>query len=819
MRALGRIILILAITIPMLVLGNQIWSSLRWSELAATLGVRIESAVPSSAYLSIDDDWLDFSLSEAGHALRIRSNAVVDAHSEYLPDMEWWYAFEYRLLGADGEILREGVYHHRTRLTRFRNSETGSLESKNILLDPDVNPTDGRSMMIYFGLEQAPSHVRIRPILRDPALLSLMFRVYEQVPNPKQQAGYLWQRLGQSKKARLAQGSVYGLDLLYEQEKQNLLRYDWKAVGPLGVEDEQYRLTRLYIARELSGESMDETSVPYGLYCDRIVRGMIPLPDGEWEVTLDIETINEIDEAEAEIVIRWYGRDIAQRWQTRIPSGSGSFTLDEKFDGGQLEIVAPAPLVVRAWGKSRDTEIELTPEPLHVRSYLVDANGFLTVDIDHVAMQSTPFRIDIRAKLNSTEDVVARALAYEFLDADGNEIRSGRLAANLALSNYDRLALAEPGFNISEPVRYYFNLPANVTGLRFSSQDELLVATYTRPSTMPRKVRVPEDYQVFGDDQDKQPAWFLLRPAGEERLRREFRSNILVVQQRPPQTDPKLLSGDYDWQLYQPVGNWRARHLLIPRTRDFPARDRSLLAVFHEIDTGKPEQVTFRRLPGHREINPNLLYLRDRSSPLDIQLMLDGRPYSSMQIAGRQGELQLPPVMPGTQELTIEAAEPVRWFINQTEAKASSFLRRLAMQLTRGGLEFEYEKVSSGPEVLLGQLYTGSKMRPELSVTIAGEARGDSGPWQEWTFLDRQFDLRQEWQVRIPVLNSTIKSLNGAQRFFLPLGADLPPGKYRISFALDQSSDAYLTLYQLTGGQSEFRTLFRESAYVPATEL
>ncbi len=821
MRMLGRVTLLLLIALPLSVLTYQAWGSLRWNTLAAVLGLRIENAIPSTSYLPVNSGWLEFNLSGTGQALRVRTNGVVDAHVEHLPRIEWWYAFEYQMLDANGQLMRQGEYHHRTRLTRRRNPDTGRLESQNILLDPDVNPTDGRSMVIHFSTAQSPARVRIRPTVKDPALRALMFRVYEQVPNPQHELGYLWQRLGQSKKNRLAQGSVYGLDLLLEEEKQNLLRYDWKAVGPLGVENEQYELTKLYLARGPKGESLDESPIPYGLYCDRIVRGMIPLPPGDWEITLEVVNADQSDAEKPEMTIRWYGRGITERWQTHAPSTSATFRLDRKFNGGQLEIVAPAPMVVRAWGTNGDTRLELTPTPLHVRTYLVDATGSLAVDIDHVAEQSTPFRVDIRARLQPSQDAMTRTLSYELLDADGTAIGSGQLAAPLTLSNYDRLATADSGFNLSEPVRYYFNLSPSVAQLRFSSQPELLLTTYTRPPALPRKVRVPEDYQAFGDDQQKQPAWFLLRPVAEAQLRREFRSNILVVQRRPPETDARLLSGDFDWQLYEPAGNWRARHLLIPRTEGLPVRARSLAAVYREFDANKPQQVTFRGSPGRHEINPDVLYLRDEASPLDVQVMLDGEPYTSIQIAGRQGRFQLPPILPGSKAkaLTFVATEPARWFINHAEAKAPSFLRRLAMQLTNSGLEFEYDKQTSGPEILLGQLYTGAATRPELQVVIAGERRQGNGPWQEWTFLKRRFDLTQEIQAPIPVLNSAMKSLHGGQRFFLPLGADLPPGKYRISFTLAGAPDAYLTLYRLIAGQSEFRTLFREEAYAPTLAL
>lgn len=814
MRALGRTLLVLLGVMSALLLVQKVWEAMRWDELAAVLSGRIENALPSIGYAAVDDRWLEFKLSAKGRALRVRSNAVVDAYAPYEPGIEWWYAFEYQFLDDRGEVLREGVYHHRTRLTRSRDPKTGRLVGRNFLLDPAQDPTDGRSMLVHFDPMQTPALVRIRPLNKAPELRSLIFRVYAESPNPEEQLGLLWQRLSESKKTRLAGGSVYGLDLLREREKQNLLRREWEAVGPLGVEGEQYHATKLYITRELEGEIVDEVQVPFGLHCTAEVRGMVPIPPGNWAVSLDIVNLGSPADAQADVSVHWYGQGVTDRWQTQVPSATGEYGLEKRFDGGLLEIVAPVPLVVRAWGADAGERRELTPQPLRLRAYLVDGSGALSVHVDHVAAQPTPFRVDIRSRLQAGEAALDRVLDYELLDAQGGRISGGRLPIQLLPSSYDRLSSEEPGVRISEPAQFYFNLTRQVAAVRFSSPDELLLATYTRPPELVRRVRIPEDYLETADDLGRQPAWFLLRPADEERLRREFRSVMLTVQPRPPETDPRLFAGDYDWTLYQPVGSWRARQLLVPRRDELPLRDRSLDAVYRELGTGAPLQVSFRRLPGRREATPRLLYLRDRASPLSVQVRLGDRVHSTAQIAGRQGEIELPAVRAGSERLVIAAKEPVRWFIDQADAQAPAYLRRLAMELTDAELTFEYQKESGEAEVLSGELYLSSHDRSGLRVTIAGDPPGIDGPAQEWTFRERLYDVKAPGTAQIAVLNSSMPPLAGGQRFFLPLGSDLPPGRYRISFALEGASKAYLTLYRLTAGQRELRRFFRESADV-----
>ncbi|MGB5466913.1 MAG: hypothetical protein WBM84_12610, partial [Sedimenticolaceae bacterium] len=79
MRRLGRILLVCLVVLPTLMLGQRIWNALHWDQLAAVLSGRIDRALPSNAYLALDDGWLEFTLSAKGDALRVRSNAVMDA--------------------------------------------------------------------------------------------------------------------------------------------------------------------------------------------------------------------------------------------------------------------------------------------------------------------------------------------------------------------------------------------------------------------------------------------------------------------------------------------------------------------------------------------------------------------------------------------------------------------------------------------------------------------------------------------------------------------------------------------------------------------
>lgn len=815
MSTFNRLVIVILVVLLVLAGANHLWQSMQWSTLATMLGGRIEASTPSTAYVAVDDQWLDFPLNRMGKTLRVRNNAIVDAQAPHEPGALWWYAFEYQLLDSQGTVLRQGRYNHRTRLSRFQDPSTGEWVTRNFLLDPMRLPTDGRSMLLSYLEEEQPSRLRIRLVRADPALMRVMFRVYEQVPNPAHERSYLWQRLSETQKARLARGSVYGPDHLREPEKHNLLRFDWQAVGPTGIDGEQYEAVKLYIGRAVVGDGSHERVVPHGLYVDGVTRGIIPLPEGKWKVKLSVIPLPD-EQAQAvrrDIKVRWYGRGIANRWQTTISPGAGEHLLDGELNGGLIEIITGDPTVVRARIVSGDTEADVTPNPIRLRTYRADSEGNVVFDVDHIDGKATPMRVDLRALVGAEAEAVGRSVRYEMLDASGASLAQGTLEAQLIRSAYDHPSMQQPKVYVTDPARYYFNLPPRVAALRLSASDELLITAYSRPPDLVRETRVPEDYLAFAGDGKKDPGWFLLRPRNAEWFQHALRFVPLIIQDSPPEQDPRLLAGHYDWEFYKPLGSWRGRYLLIPRDSGLPERDQSRAALFRELPAGRASRVAIRGPIGRREVQPTMVFVRQGQTPMEVSLTLDGEDYYRTQIAGSLGELQLPPLTPGRHSIKIQASGPARWYINYTAGGGPALLRRLSMQLDRSGLEFVYHKQSNDREVLTGELFTQAPGRARLLVSIATPNPPGLQPLDDWTFKKRRFDLKPKVRAPVLVLRSSLKTASGGQRFVLPLGTDLPAGKYRIRVALEDNTQGYLTLYRLIAGQLELRSFFQERTH------
>ena len=152
--------------------------------------------------------------------------------------------------------------------------------------------------------------------------------------------------------------------------------------------------------------------------------------------------------------------------------------------------------------------------------------------------------------------------------------------------------------------------------------------------------------------------------------------------------------------------------------------------------------------------------------------------------------------------------------MNFMDTDRPAFLRRLALQMDSDGLEFHYFKRSPEQEVLTARVYQPGTQRMRLRVDIDHLPDSRLAPTDDWTFIQRTYDLRPEDNSRVSVLNTRAATVDGGQRLFLPLGSDLPPGSYRIRIRPLQDAQGYLVLYRLVPGQQMVRAFLREHAYV-----
>ncbi|MES9814440.1 MAG: hypothetical protein ABW159_16485 [Candidatus Thiodiazotropha sp.] len=193
-----------------------------------------------------------------------------------------------------------------------------------------------------------------------------------------------------------------------------------------------------------------------------------------------------------------------------------------------------------------------------------------------------------------------------------------------------------------------------------------------------------------------------------------------------------------------------------------------------------------------------------------LSLFLDERLFYQTSLAAAQGQIRLPAIDPGVYRLRLESSGETQWFINHTEVDGQPRLRRFSNRLESKGMVFVYHKRSAGEEVLTGQFFSTSRpSRAGLSIKIAGVGHSMK-PQTAWTFSDRFYDLRIGDGDKVPVLGAQSRHASAGVRFFLPLGEDLEPGKYRIHIEPSPGVEGYLSFYRLNPGQPVKTDLFVE---------
>jgi len=815
MRFLGRLLLLLLAVATLWAAGRLDWQSLlRRFSATPDETLREQPVRVSTLYLLTDESWTSFDLPGGGEMIRLVSNANVPSETE--PGEPVAYAVHYQLLNRQGEGLAAHVYHHNSKIVPHLNPETGDREPSAYYIEGSELPAEGRIAMVNLRGLKGVSRLRLRLGIGDERVRQVGVRVYAPEKTAEHKLGFFWQRLTERQKQALAEGSVYPHELLLPEEKLNLARRLWRPLGPVGVVGRDYASIQLYLRQDGEEARFDEPILPAGLLVDNGRYGVIPLAEGENRLRLRLlPTPSAAGTNPGVIRLRWYGSSAEAPRQWELPWSDEAMYFTETLAGGLLEIEAPAPLTARVYRIDKEQEREITPEPVYNRSYRPSSDRPLNYTLVHVGDSATPLRVDLRLLFDPARPPAGSvAVGYELRDATGKPVRTGTLEVPLVPSGYDRLADAAAPDHLSDPARFYFRLPPPVAEIRFVADAPVLVAAYTRPPDLEREVRVPEDYLPLADEEQRQPAWFGLRPADYETLLRENRSTLLLLQRRPPEADAadlEIRSGRYLWEDFHPQGSWLARQVVTPVSGDRPTRPEALGSTYRPLPVGRETALELRDAYDQPFLAPELLYLRDTTEPTPFALLVDGRLHHQGLLVGREGELSLPPLPAGRRRVMLETDSGGRFLLDSAAGSGPAFLKRLVNRLDGGGLTFTINH-GVGAETLSGWLFVPyeTRERSRLRVTLLDLPAAGSGPIAEWTFARRRFDLAPAPGPPVPVLQAAGARVDGGQAFFIPLGGDLPAGRYRLRVDLEAGPGGYLLLSRLTPGLNAERVLLRE---------
>ncbi len=774
-----------------------------------------ETAV-SLTYLLRDEGWTDFPLPASAMRAKIITNSILARTSLTAgSDTMYPYSVDYQVLDGDSRtVLKEGTYYFRTRLSLFHFPPAKQPEQAASLRESELVPADGRIIQLDLeNLVQPVKNVKIR--LKngkmDIGVRGILARVYSLQQVTGQRESYLWSRLHGKQKEQLAKGNTYPQDFLTESEISHLMHKQWHAAGPAGVPNRDFTVRRLYIREDISDQSVEDVSESTDSADAEARPFSLAVPEEGQNLHFIFKPLHQQQASAKLITLRWFGKDFHENASWSIPLTGQPENFQHRFAGGMIVVDTDTPLQIQVFDVD-DQNRQIQPEPLVQKMYPSEPTHWLSYAIRHIDTQATPVRITIRAAAPLSGNG-HHVLQCRMTTGDDGLYRQELLDFTYEKSRYDWLTegLADGADRaLSEPVNYYLNLPREVTGLHFRSTEPLLLAVANRPPDFRHTTMIPEDSFKSSLAAAGRPSWFTFPPLDFVRLEAVKKVAVIEMQQRPPVRQEDFLTGQFHWESFRPEGRWQGSYLFAPRAEAVPLRQEALATTFHAVATTDEMPISVGGPARAATVRPKLLFLRDSSRPLHLQLEIDGRSYYESDIKAARGNITLPPLTTGNHILRLANQGDGNFFISNLLGGADAHSLRFGYRLDRQDLVFTIPKKQA--EELLSLMYyapCGRAERTRIQVSLLNLQRMQ-GPFSGFTQNPRLYDIRSGDGPSLPLLQNESDCTDSGQRFFFPLGPDLPPGNYRLKVETEGKGSGLIFVYQVTAGQYDWSRFFRE---------
>lgn len=722
-------------------------------------------------------------------------------------------------LDASGQVQAQHVYHHRSRVTQYTGQGTNDISPAAFYLEDSLKPTDTRNLVVDLSGFQSATRVRFRTASKHELLTDVAMSIYARTPVAEHKLGYLWRRLPREQKQSLAKGLVYSTKFLKPSEQHQLLQNRWQALGPRGIQGRDYHARKLYVLKHIEPEPPSELTLSSGLLVNAEHHGMIAVPPGGVDLRLDFLPLSAVHPTPDQhgIHLTWYGQHAHEQSHHPVNWQDTGTRFEHVFPPGLIELkVMEGATSVQLFHREGELYAPWLIEPRQSRMYLVQPEHTVDFTVNHMAQKPIPFRIDVRHVPPSPTPAANPAVVYELLTDQGEVVQAGQLISAAAISHYDRIPSLGPEVDVSDPSTSFFSIPPHVVRIRFSLPTPpptatMLIAAWNRPPDLIRELHLSMDREADVDEH-QQWAWFPKRPEHAKDFVAERRSYLLHVQPRPPQAGPGLRAEAYQVEQYRPEGLWRGRYLFLPRAPDTPLRPEALAVTFQPLRAGRDQRLALGGLPQLRYLQPKLIYFRKSAGPQTFEVLIDGVQHHRSRIAGRRGEIALPVLSAGTHRVRLNSEPGTRWYMNHIVSGSPGHIKRLAYRFDTSGLSFIYDRQSVTEETLSMRWYApyGNRQSTRIHVQFTLSPTSRRTPSPNWTFNERRYVLDPLPGPPVPVLHTTAARVDRGQLFFLPIGHDVPTGRYRIRMRLEQGPSGYITLAKLTHGAFESRRFIGE---------
>jgi hypothetical protein len=506
----------------------------------------------------------------------------------------------------------------------------------------------------------------------------------------------------------------------------------------------------------------------------------------------------------------WYGELQPEVETNQLTwSGTNQTVLLPNRDG-LLLISSSRPVYVRAFQADQVQTNEITPQPIHVLAFTCSPTNSVEFDVEHIGQEPTLFRLDLRRLIpsatNSTES--ADVVHYDLLTEEGSPMLAQDVTLTNTFSPYDWLVGSNSLADITVPQSLYFALPSTARTLRVKSpHGTVLVNAYSRPGQLAKRIRIPEDYSPAGIMAPEQPSWFTLRPRDYLQRRLSGQAGIVRVQARPPDYDPLVQAGQYEWDSFLPETEARGQMILLPAAEGQPPRPDSQPFSYFPVTVGAKQRVRFQAQSWQAQVEPTLMLVFTNGSPGSATVSVDGQTLLDNRLEAAVTQVRLGTLTAGEHELNISATRPVSAYLNYLEpATNAAYLQRFCTLASSNALSYPYLKRQTNAEVLVLRIFSPRATNPppfEVRLRLKTAARNGAGPFTGLTFPEREALVTPRAIGCTWLVAASSVQLDDGEFVFFPVGPDLPPGRYDLEVQFAGASRHWLSLSRTTPGLAE----------------
>lgn len=805
MRLLGRLFVLALVVLLMWPLAQRYvvtpLAGLFWASSPQRANLP-EEAEQSTVFWLEPTQWLRFSLAENTPTLRILS------HLQMLPEQDTdeslvRYAVDYRVLAKDDEVLKAGRYHYKAVTLPPRPLADGRQFPARFYDDPGLTPSAGENL--FLDLASHPNAHRLE--LRAAHLPDDRNRIGVQVTGREMRSradvGKLWPRLDPDTRDRLLRPHVYPPHLVSAFEIENALQLRWMPLGPEGVDGDDFDSDYLYTLSVPPAPPAEAgQALPPGLYADPDKWVTLPV-DFEGSYRLEIQSADPLVAEVSVSLAHQRNQDLETRQQL-LTGAAPQLTWTGELEPGLLQLIPSAPVTVRLFDAS--TGADVTPDKRYLQAHPVSADEPVRFALDPDSTEPQPVRLDVRTFSHPQRAGSGSEprLRLEVRAADGAILQRFEQPISPAPSVYQRFSQSESDSRVSEGQSLFLEASPGATEVAVISNTPLLVTGYARLPGLPLVRELPESRRPWQSYGDRVPSWFLMNPVATGASGQGPVSLQWFFQ--PIERNEALLSGQYDWQGLDIQGSSLQRDVLFPHQLSGPLRATAVGSVFRALPDGAVSLELVPPSPGI-PFRPELVYQRTGAQPTTVTVLKDGAVWLRRGIAGRTGRFSLPVVVPG--RYRIEVQGDGRWFLNHNRPPVGAgYLQRSVYSLDGTGLTFELDKTETREVVNFDVVAPPGVDRFAVEVAVAADQRA-TGLLTDYSVLRRRFELEVQERTTL-VLGTQSKPAAAPMSVALPLGEDLPPGRYRISVRPDRAG-GLVSAYTVREGQRQTYRFFRRS--------